>query len=185
MNEQSTLSRSEWWRHAMINGLVLGLIQMLIFFVLYFLEPSKLAGFSYLLVTLALNIAFPINRGIAWRKALDGYMSFGEGFKHAGVLLITSGLLQLVLSMIFILVEPAMPEVLAQAQLDSSLYWAEKFGAPEETLDTMKEQFDMEEITSRFSITGMIKGFGISLIFYALGALIIAIFTRKNPPELV
>jgi hypothetical protein len=72
---------------------------------------------------------------------------------------------------------------MADSQLDTSIYWAQKFGAPESSLDEVREKFNPEDVTERFTIVGQLMGFGIGLIFYAIVAAISGLFVRKNQPE--
>jgi hypothetical protein len=129
------------------------------------------------------NFGFCIYQGSQWRNDIGGFMSYGDAFKYVFVVLVFNGLLYSVFSVIFLMIDPTLPELMAQSQLDTSIYWAQAFGAPEETLEQMREQFNSEEITERFGLMGVLTGFGIGLIFYAIGAAIMALFVRKNQPE--
>jgi len=183
--ENSTTSKSTWIMDAVKKGLILGAIHILIMLSLYAFLPSKLTGFSYVFFILVLNFGYAIYSGIQWRNEVGGFLSFGEAFKYVFVLLFANGILGIIFSVIFMLVDPTYPEVMAESQMNTSLYWAQKFGAPEETIDQMKEQFDPEEMAKQFSLSAIPKSLGIAVILYAIGALIMAIFVRKNQPEMI
>lgn len=183
MEENVTPAGTTWFQDAAKKGLILGVIHLFVFVVLYYVAPNKLTGFSYLTFVLVLNFAYIIYQGIEWRKEIGGYISYGAAFKHAFVVFFANGLVGVVFGFLFLFIEPALPEVFAQSQLDTSIYWAQRFGAPENALDEMRDKFDAEEIKDRFKPLGQLMGLGIVTIFYAIGALIIALFVRKNQPE--
>lgn len=175
--------RESWVKDAIKKGLILALIHIIVFVSLYFLASSKLTGFSYLFFILVLNLGYSIFHSIQFRKAKGGYIGFATVFKYVFVLLTASGLIQIVFFVIFLLIEPGYPTVMADSQLDTSLYWAQKFGAPQEALDKLQTDFDHEKIVGRYSLSGIPFSFGIGLIFYCLGAVIVALIVRKNMPE--
>lgn len=183
MEESVAISRNSWLQDAMKKGLVLAVIHIIVFLFIYFFTPNKLTGFSYLFFIVALNIGYGYYQGKQWRSETGGYMDFGNAFKYAFVILVSSGIVQGIFTAIFLWIEPSLPDVMAQAQLDTSIYWAQKFGAPDETLDQMSEKFNAEDITKRFTFTGQLFGFGIGLIFYAIGAAIVGLIVRKRVPE--
>jgi hypothetical protein len=180
---EETTSKTAWLQDAIKKGLILGIIHTIVFLIIYYVVPNKLTGFSYLFFIFAFNIGYVAYQGINWRKEVGGYLDYGSAFKYSFVLLTANGLLGMIISAVFLLIEPSFPEVFAQSQLDTSIYWAQKFGAPDDALEGMREKFDSEEITKRFSLVGQLIGFGFVLIFYAIGSLITALFIRKNKPE--
>lgn len=180
---EQTATSTTWIQDARKRGLVLGVIHVVIFLVIYMTVPSLIAGFLYLLLIIFLNIGYSVYSGIQWRNELGGFMAYGDAFKYALVLLLFDALVGLVFGMVFLTIDPSYPETMAQLQFDSSLYWAQKFGAPEATLEDMRSKFDLEKMAANFSYFGMLKGAGIGLIFDAIGAAIIALFVRKNKPE--
>lgn len=180
MEENTT--QPNWLQHAMKNGLILGVIHIVIFLILYTAMPNKLTGFSYILVIILLNVGFSAYQGIQYRNQIGGFISYGEAFKYTFVLLTINGLVGTIFTIIFVLAVPSYPDLMADSQLNTSIYWAQKFGAPEEALENVREQFNPEDVTKRFTIVGSLSGFGIGLIFYAIGAVISSIFVRKNQP---
>jgi hypothetical protein len=183
MEEPVSISRTSWWQNAMKKGLILGAIHIILFLIIYFFIPNKLTGFSYLFFIIVFNIGYCYYYGKQWRNQLGGYIDFGNAFKYAFIILVSSGVIQSIFNAIFLFIEPSFPKVMAQSQLDTSLYWAQKLGAPDETLEQMNDRFNPEEITKRFTFIGHLFSFGIGLIFYALGAVIVGLIVRKREPE--
>src|SRR5690606_9717799 len=134
--------RESWMKDAITKGLILAIIHIIVFVSLYFLASSKLTGFSYLFFILALNLGYSIYHSVQFRRTEGGYIGFGTIFKYVFVLLVASGLIQIVFIVIFLLMEPQYPTVMADSQLDTSVYWAQKFGAPQEAVDKMQTEFD-------------------------------------------
>jgi hypothetical protein len=161
----------------------LGVIHIMFFLILYVAIPSKLTGFSYIFAIIVLNFGFSIYQGIQYRKEIGGFMSYGAAFKYVFVLMSVNGFVGFIFTMIFVMVVPDFPQQMADSQLDTSIYWAQKFGAPESSLDEVREKFNPEDVTERFTIVGQLMGFGIGLIFYAIVAAISGLFVRKNQPE--
>lgn len=172
-----------WIQDARKRGLILGVIHVVLFLVIYMFVTNLLTGFAYLLLVIALNIGYSIYSGQQWRKELGGFMSYGDAFKYAFVLLLFDGLVGIVFGVIFVTIDPSYPETMAQSQFETSIYWAQKFGAPEATLDQMREKFDVQKMAENFSYFGILKGAGFVVIFDLIGAALIALFTRKNKPE--
>lgn len=179
MEESKTL----FYQDAIKKGLVLGFIHILIFLVLYILFPSKLTGFSYVFIILAVNLGYGIYQGIKYRNSIGGFIGFGIAFQYALIILVVNGLLNTIFLVIFLFLDPSLPDAMAQSQLDTSIYWAQKFGAPDEAIDGIQEKFNPEDVTKRYAPLGLLSGFGIALIFYAIGASIIGLFVKKNQPE--
>lgn len=166
------------------NGLILGIIHLIIFFVLYTIDPSLTVGLLYLLLVIILNLTFPTIVGRKYRNEEEGgYMSFGKSFKFGFFVLTISGLLSLFLGLgIEVLIFPDMPSVLAEAQLENSLKMAEFFGAPEASLEEMEANMDLNELEKQYTLTGRLKSIWVPAIFWAIGGLIIGLFIRKNEP---
>ena len=166
------------------NGLILGAIHSLAYVLLYFMIPSKITGFSYLFFIILLNIGYSIFRAVTYRSAIGGFLDFGDVFKLTFLTLLVSGLLgSLIVPIAISLVDSGFSEVMAQSQFDTSVYWAEKFGAPQETIDQMREKMDMEELKKSYSLAKLAIGFGIAAIFYCIAGVIVGFIARKSQPE--
>lgn len=180
--ETSTQSR-ELIETAIKKGLLLGVFHIILFSLIYLFFSNKLTGLSYLSIILVINLGYGIYEGIQYRKSQGGYLNFGQAFLYAFILLAANGLLFTVFSIAFLFVDPTLPEQMAQNQLDTSIYWAEKLGAPVDTIDQIEDDFNKEDIIKDYDIAGLVKGYGLALILYAIGGLIIALFVKKNQPE--
>lgn len=164
------------------KGLMLGGVHIVLFLTLYYVDSDMAAGFLYLFLILGINIGYCIYQGIEYRNELGGFMGFGTAFKHCFMILFVNGVMFQIFVGLLLLIEPSLPDKMADAQMNVSLYWAEKFGAPEATVEQMRDQFDRKEITDRYSPLGLLIGVAFISIFYALGGLIVGLITRKLEP---
>ena len=181
---EEAIERKNSFQESTNDGLILGAIHSLVYVILYFLIPSKITGFSYLFFVIALNIGYNIYNTIAYRSTLEGgFIEFGKVFQLTFFTLLISGsIASLVVPITISLVDSNFSEVMAQSQFDTSIYWAQKFGAPEETIDQMKEKMDMDELKKSYSLTKMLIGFCIATVFYALAGVIVGFIVRKSQP---
>ena len=183
MEETATTETRPWHKDALEKGIILGGIHIIVFLIVYFFFTNKITGFTYLFFIMLFNLGYCIYQGIQWRKEKGGYLEYGDAWLHAFMVLTVNGIVGVVFTVIFVLIFPSFPETMAQSQLDTSLYWAERFGAPEEAIEKMEEDFDYEQVTDGFTFTGHMLRFGIGLIFYAIAATITSFFVRKRVPE--
>ena len=165
-------------------GLILGIVSVVLTFLIYFISPESLASFSTGMVILAIFLGALIFLGIQYRKSIGGFMDFGTGFKFAFIALIVAGLIGLVGNfLLYNVVDPELPGVLVEAQLETTMAMMERFGAA----DAMTSE-QMDEIrksaASNFTLLGQLKGFGFALIFYGIVALIVAAIIKKRDKSL-
>ncbi|EMS30953.1 hypothetical protein C943_02741 [Mariniradius saccharolyticus AK6] len=165
-------------------GLILGIVSVVLTFLIYFISPESLASFSTGMVILAIFLGALIFLGIQYRKSIGGFMDFGTGFKFAFIALIIAGLIGIVGNfLLYNVVDPELPGVLVEAQLETTMAMMERFGAA----DAMTpEQIDeiRNGAASNFTLVGQLKGFGFALIFYGIVALIVAAIIKKRDKSL-
>jgi hypothetical protein len=166
-------------------GLTMGLAALAITYVAYFIDSSLLASGWFALVALVVFFALVIYFGIQYRNDLGGFMSFGTAFNFSFISIVISGLVSLVGQLLlFQVIDPSLPQVLADVTFENSLKMMESFGQnpdsmPTEALDKLKQQSE-----SSFTLGGQIKNFGFGLIGYAIIALILAAILKKRDKSL-
>jgi hypothetical protein len=184
--EDSTLVNSEnnsWLQDAMRKGLILGIIHILVFLLIYLFVPSKTTGFSYVAFIFVFNTVYLIYFGREWRQEIGGYLPYGAAFKYLLVLLLANGILYIVFSVVMLLADPTYPEVMAESQLNTNIYWAERMGAPGDAIDKIRDDFNVEEVSKGFSWKGILISVVSLPIIYSIVASIFALFIRKEKPE--
>ena len=166
-------------------GITMGLVSLAVTFIAYFIDSTLLASGLFGLVALVIFFGLIIYFGREYRNELGGYMTFGTAFNFSFISIFISGIISLIGQLLlFHLVDPELPGVLADAAFNSSIEMMEKFGAsadslPPDQLDKMRE-----DMKGSFTIFGQIKSFGIGIIFYAIIALILGAILKKKDKSL-
>lgn len=166
-------------------GLVMGLITVAITYVAYFIDSSLLASMWLGLIGLVVFFGLIIYFGKQYRSDLGGFMSFGIAFNFSFVAILISGIISTAGQiLLFQVIDPTLPQVLADAALESSLKMMESLGQnpdnmPAEALDAIKESSQQS-----YSLSGQLKAFGFGLIIYAIIALILAAILKKRDQSL-
>lgn len=173
------------FKAAVKPGLTIGLISMALTYVAYFIDSSLLASGWFGLIAIVVFFVLIIFFGRQYRAELGGFMSFGTAFNFSFITMIISGLVGLIGQiLLFHVIDPSLPDVLADAALQSSMEMMESFGAnpddiPTEQLDEMKAATE-----GNFTLVGQIKNFGFGLVIYAIIALILGAILKKRDKSL-
>ena len=137
---------------ALKSGVIIGLVMLVISFLIYFIDYSLLVAAWYGFAVFVLFFGLVIYFGIQYRKEIGGFMPYGPAFQFAFVTLIVSGLISTLGNIIlYQLIDPGLSELLVKVQLENMLAFA-----------------------------GQIKGFGVSLIIYAIFSLILGAIIKKR-----
>lgn len=134
------------FRAALRTGLVLGLMMMVIVYLIYFIEASLLASNWFGLAVLILYFALLLFFGFKYRKEVGGYLPFGSAFQFSFFTLIVAGIIGLVGNLLlYMVIDPALPQVLADQQMENTMEIIESFGAADamstEQINEMKQGF--------------------------------------------
>ncbi|MBD8490151.1 DUF4199 domain-containing protein [Echinicola sp. CAU 1574] len=172
------------FRAALRSGLIIGMIMLVITFLVYFIDTSMLTKWWFGLLALAIFCGLVIFFGTKYRNDIGGYINFGPAFQFAFITLVITGLISVVGNiLLYQVIDPALPQVLADQQLENTMSMMESFGAGDsmssEQIDEMKQGFE-----DAYTIGGQLKGFGIALIIYAILALILGAIIKKKDKSL-
>jgi uncharacterized membrane protein len=180
MEEQETPMQA-----ALKPGLTIGLISLAITYLAYFIDSSLLASGWFGLVSLVIMVGLIILFGIQYRNEIGGFMTFGAAFNFSFISMVISGVVSLIgIMLLYQVVDPSLPQVLADEAFQTSLKTMERFGANPDALPPAQLE-DMRKATAdSFTLMGQIKGFGFLLIFYAIVALILAAILKKRDKSL-
>ena len=164
----------------LLIGIILTVISFLVYFVDYRLLASGWVSFLSLLVYGGLVIYF----GIQYRKELGGYMDFGPAFQFSFfTLLIILAISTLGNMLLFGVIDPGLPEKMADVGLENAMEIMDNFGVG----DAMSsEQMDMmrQGVLDGYTVSGMLKGAGVAVLFYAVLALILGAIIKKKDKSL-
>ena len=166
-------------------GLTIGLIALALTFIIYFIDSGSLISAWFGFANLAIFFALIFYFGRQYRNELGGFINFGDAFKFSFVTILISGLVGTLGQMLlYHVVDPSLPQLLAEQSLENTLATMERFGASADALGP--EQLDEMRtgVEESFTVTGQVKAFGIALILYAIVALIVAAILKKKDKSL-
>lgn len=166
------------------TGLILGIATVLITFIIYFIDPARLASISVgLFILLGLFIAM-IFFGIQYRKSIGGFIEFGPAFNYAFIALLVSSIIGMIGNLVlYYVVDPALPGVLAESQIETTLGMMERFGAADAITSDQIDEI-RENALSSYTIVGQIKTVGFGAIFSAILSLILGAIIKKRDKSL-
>jgi hypothetical protein len=170
---------------ALKPGLIIGLLALAFTYIAYFIDSTLLGSMWLGLLSLVISIVLIIYFGKQYRTEIGGFMSFGTAFNFSFAVMVVSGVVGLIGQiLLYHVIDPSLPKVLADVAFDNSMKMMESFGQnpdslPPATLDEIRNS-----TLSSFSIGGQIKGFGFVLIISAIIALILAAVLKKRDKSL-
>lgn len=180
MEEQQTPMQA-----AIKPGLTIGLISLAITYIAYFVNSSLLASGWFGLISLVIMIALIIYFGIQYRTEIGGFMTFGAAFNFSFITMVISGIVGLIgIILLYQVVDPSLPQVLADEAFQTSLDTMESFGASPDAIPPSQLEEMRQATADGFTVMGQIKGFGFLLIFYAIVALILGAILKKRDKSL-
>ena len=168
--------------HAIKNGVILGIISLLLVVVIYAIDFAFMASFKFLGLVLVIGLGYVIYSGISYRNEIGGFLPYGKAFMHGFVVLAVSGLISTAFNiLLYHVVDPELPQKLTEAIIRNTEETMASFGMAQEGIDqaTASMRTDMPD---QFSIGGLAFGFVKALIWYCIIALITALFVKKNVP---
>jgi hypothetical protein len=172
-------------QHAIRWGMITAAVSIIITMSLYVIDYTLMVQLKFLFVALAIYFGITIYAGIDYRKSIGGFLSYGKAFQHGFFILALSGLIASIFNMLlYTVIDPELPQKLADAMMENQRAMMESFGAPEDAIDEAMEKAK-ESATDQFSVGGLAKGYIFIACFSAIMALISSIFVKKNQPELM
>jgi hypothetical protein len=166
-------------------GITIGLVALVLTYIAYFIDSSLLASGWFGLSAFAVFFVLIIYFGRQFRTELGGFMSFGTAFNFSFITMIISGLVSLVGQiLLFQVIDPDLPQVLADLTFENSLSMMEKFGANPDSLSPEQLEEIRVSSSSGFTLLGQLKAFGFGLIAYAIIALILGAILKKRDKSL-
>ncbi len=170
---------------ALKPGLTIGLVSLALTFIAYFIDSSLLASGWFGLVSIVVFFVLIIYFGKQYRTELGGFMSFGTAFNFSFIAIVISALVGLIgMILLYQVIDPALPGVLADKTLESTLEMMERFGASADSMTPEQLEEIKQSTLSNFTLGGQLKNFGFGLIIYAIIALILAAILKRRDKSL-
>lgn len=171
-------------QEALKNGAIWGVINLVIFLVTWYMMPSLMSSYAYSGLLMLVGIALAVFFCLDMRKKAGGYWSFSEALGNIFVMFLLSMAIMYVFNILFgKFIDTSYPETMKELVLSKTEETFKSLGMDEaaasQALQSTSDSLD-KQFTPTFSQA--IVGFGISAIFYFIGALIFAaIFKKANP----
>lgn len=163
------------------QGLIFGLINILLTMLIYFLGADFFASHFIMLpiILLLISIVYPIIITIRFRKMNEGLLKFKDAFQISFFMLAISGLITAIFGIIlYHVIDPEYPKMIQQKMVEHLTDFMTSMNVPEDKIQESLSQNNMQE---KFSVLGQIKSYLFSLIFFALFSLLVAAIAKKNP----
>lgn len=170
---------------ALKPGLTLGLVSLILTYLAYFIDSSLLTKWWFGLIALVIFFILIIYYGKQYRADLGGFMSFGSAFNFSFIAIVVSGLISLIGQiLLYHVIDPSLPKVLADLAFEASLSAMESFGADPDSLSPEQLQDIKDRSASSFTLMGQLQGFLFGLVAYAIIALILGAILKKRDKSL-
>lgn len=128
-------------------GAIAGGIMIALMLLLYILSPTSLAGFVALAFYIPL-LFLMIWGGITARKEQGGYKSFGQAFVTVFIISIVATMLFDSFGyVLFKIIDPDLPGLIKQKQLDNTAAMMEKFGSTDEQVNEALKRIEETDFT--------------------------------------
>ncbi len=171
-------------KNGLINGLLAGLVSVVLFFIFNAIDPKLNFSMTYgLLASTVIYMIFMIRAGFQERKDMGGYLKFGEAFLITLVTFAIGSLINNVFLYIMMGLNPELLEVAMQTTMEATESTLRMAGMSEDqialALEEQENNLDAAKVYSLKNIfVSYLSGFVLGLIYI----LIASVITKKNEP---
>ena len=170
---------------ALKNGAIWGIINIVLFLVVWYAVPSLMSSYWFAGFSFILGILLAVFFCLDLRKKAGGYWSFSQALWPILAMFIMSMAIVFVFTILFSkFIDPTYPvkmKELATANVEKMMRsMGADDSAIEEALSKSDEKFD-KQFNPTFGEA--IFQFGLSALFYFIGALIFALIFKKSNPN--
>jgi hypothetical protein len=160
-------------------GLYLGGILAGFIVLAYAVKLELLATFWYGIIMFLAVIACGVISVAKSKSALDGFISFKQGFTSYFITILIGILISsIIYYIIFNIIDLEAAETLKQQAIEKTINFMEGFGTPSETI---AETVDKMENENQFSIGNIVQSLAMQLVLYSvIGLIVAAIMKRKD-----
>src|SRR5688572_5408499 len=116
METTETTQQPTLINHAVKFGGVLAAISIVLVLLIYAIDYTLMAGFTFLLIALAVGLAFVMYAGINYRNAIGGYIPYGQALLHGILVFAVSGFISTLFNiLLYHVIDPNLPQNLSDA----------------------------------------------------------------------
>lgn len=168
--------------HAIKTGLIVGVINIVLYLTIYIVDYTIMANWWLGFLLLGVAIAIVCYFGVQYRTSIGGFLEFGKAWVYSIIALAISGILGTIFSVVlYTVIDPELPGLLTEAIVEKSEKMMASFGMPDDQIEEQMEKIK-EDTRSNFSALGFVKSYFISLIGYAVFALLSGAIIKKKEP---
>ncbi|MFC3559547.1 DUF4199 domain-containing protein [Pedobacter jamesrossensis] len=169
---------------ALKNGAIWGGINVVIFLITWYIMPSLMSSYAYGGLSFVIGIALAVFFCIDMRKKAGGYWTFGEALFKIFVMFLLSMAIMYVFNIVFgKYIDTSYPSTMKEMIMTKTESTFKSLGMEGDAMDkaiaSTSESID-KQFTPTFSQA--IVGFGISAVFYFIGAIIFSLIFKKTRP---
>jgi hypothetical protein len=166
-------------------GMTIGLVSLAVTYIAYFIDSTLLASPWFGLLAIVIFFSLIIYFGKQYRSELGGFMTFGTAFNFSFIAILISALIGLLGQLLlFSIIDPDLGGVLADLTYQNQLELMGKLGQNPDNMDpSLLQQMKLDN-ENQYTLVGMVKGFGIGIIVYAIIALILGAILKKRDKSL-
>lgn len=165
-------------------GAILAGVTIVLVMLLYAIDYTLMAGFTFIIMATLLGIGMVIYAGINYRNQIGGYLPFGKAYLHGLLVFAVAGLISTAFNfLLYFVIDPDLANNMTEAIISNTENTMENWGAPQESIDQTIEKM-REDMPQNFTALGLIKGYFTGLIWYIILSLITGLIVKKNQPEM-
>jgi len=180
---EETSDRPNLLNQVLKFGVLIAMVNIIVTLFIYIVDVTLMAKWWFALVVLLVNIILVFYAGFNYRKQNGGYLLFKDAFIFTFLVLVCSGLIGLLFNMVMhTVIDPDLSRTITEASIEESTAMMERMGMADDQIDEAMENV-RAGMADQFSVPAMLKGFLISLVIYAVGALIVGAIIKKSRPE--
>ena len=166
--------------HALKWGLILGMINIVVYLLVYLIAKDLIVNMWFGLSLLVANIFLLILPVTSKRKELGGLISFNDAFIICMLVFTGSALLQSIFNyVLYNLIDGGLSEFIKQKTIENTVSMMEKFGAPQDSIDKTLNDLQNQDFSQSPARIG--KQFLVMIIMGGIISLILAAILKKTP----
>ena len=164
------------------NGTYLGLFLIAVTVIAYTVNLELFLKPWFGIVLFLFVIGFGIYSTTSYKKQLNGFLTFKEGFSSFILPIILGMVISSLLSFVlFNFIDPDAAAFLKEKTIEMTVNMLEGFGSPEAVIN---ESVAKLESQNQFGVLGILKSLAFQIVFYAVIGLIVALSFKKKDPNL-
>ena len=167
--------------YASQQGLYAGLIQGILYFLMYFFNRPSLASFTFGFVLILFVFTYPVVVTVRYRKNHGNVLIFKDTFFMLFLISFIRGVLSgAIFLLLFHVIDPGLSDYIKEKTIENTMKMLQSFGSSEEAINEAIER--LQNSPDQFSVNQQLKGTLWSIPIIAVFSLIGAAIIKKNPP---